>query len=71
MPVDLDVEFRVEPTRDGVRASRVDDSPRPGAGAGERDVMEALIELAERRHRQIDDLGCERFAHATAALSQT
>ena len=72
VPVDLDVELGVEPARNGVRAARVDDPPRPWAFAGERDVMEALIELAERRDGEVDDLGFdERFAHATAALSQT
>jgi hypothetical protein len=67
VPVDL----HVEPTGDGVGAARVDDPPRPRSFAGERDVMEALVQLAERRYAEVDDLGFDELAHAIVALSQT
>ena len=71
VPVDLDLELGVEPTGDGVRAPGIDDPPPARALARQRDVVEALVQLAQRRDGEVDDLGVERRRHATAARSQT
>ena len=68
---DLDVELRIETARDGVGPLGVDDAPPRRALAREGDVVEALVEVAQRCDGQVDDLGLHRLGHATAALSQT
>ena len=57
VPLDLDLEVGVEAGRKRMGAVRMEDAPatRPCPCVG--DVMEALIELAERRHREVDRLG--------------
>jgi hypothetical protein len=53
---DLDLDVRVDSARDGVRAVRVHDAPVawPRSPAGE--VVQALVQLAEGRDGEIDDL---------------
>ena len=74
VPVDLDLDLGVEAARDRVRTARVDDAevPRPSRAAGE--VVQALVQLAERRRREIDDLDSRVLAlgdgHQTSAFSQ-
>ena len=71
VPVDLDVELRVETAGDGVGPARVDDPPAPRPRAGARDVVEALVELAQGRHREVDDLRLECRRHQASAFSHT
>ena len=52
---DLDVEGRVEPTRDRVRAVRVQDLPVAGLRVVAGEVVQALVQLPQRRRREIDD----------------
>src|SRR5439155_19519162 len=60
---DLDLVPAVEPARNGVRPVRVHDLPAPFLG-----VVQALVQLAQRRRRQIDDLGRDD-RHQTSAFS--
>ena len=74
MPVDLDLDVGVQTARNGVRTARIDDAkvPRPGCPAGE--VVQPLVELAQRRRLEVDDLelgGLEcANSHQTSAFSQ-
>ncbi len=61
----------VQPTGDGVRTLGLTIRHLCGPSPGERDVVQALVELPQRRDREVDDLGLERRRHATAAFSQT
>ena len=73
MTVDLDLDVGVETARDGVRPARVHDAEvaRPGCTASE--VVKALVERAQRRRLEVDDLDrcvlAFRDGHQTAALS--
>jgi len=69
--LDLDLDVGVEPAGHGVRAVRVEDAPVCWAGrAGE--VVQALVELAQRRRGEVDELDGGRFRgfHQTRARSQ-
>jgi hypothetical protein len=58
VPFDLDLDLGIEPAGDRVRAVRVEDAPvtRPRRRG---QVVQALVELAQRRRGEVDDLdGC-------------
>ena len=75
VPVDLDLELGVEPAGDRVRAVRVDDPPARGPSGAAGEVVQALVELAQRRLGEVDDLDRRRLGgarrHQTVARSQT
>ncbi len=75
VPVDLDLDLGVEPARDGVRTARVDDAPVTRTGRTPGEVVQALVQLTQRRRREVDDLdGCVLTLgdrHQTSAFSQT
>ncbi len=72
MPVDLDLDLGVEAACDGVRATGVHDAPVPWAGRATRNVVESLVEVAERRRREVDDLDVGRGDGGhTSAFSHT
>ena len=54
VPGDLDLDRRAEPDRHRVRAARVGDPPARPVGRVE--VVQALVQLAHRRHREVDGL---------------
>jgi hypothetical protein len=55
VPVDLDLDLGVDPAGHGVGAVRAEHAPTPWAGPAAREVVEALVELAERGGGKIDD----------------
>ena len=72
--VDLDLDVGIEPTRDGMRAARVDDAPAPRPRPTVREVVQALIQLAQRSRLEIDHLHRRVLSlgdgHHTSAFSQ-
>ncbi len=74
MALDLDLDIRIEAAGDCVRAVRVEDAPARGPGSGG-EVVQALVQLAEGRLGEVDDLdGCRlgrpRGLHQTRSRSQ-
>ena len=67
VPVDVDLDLGVDAARHGVRAARVADPHCAPLGASE--VVEALVERAQRRLGEVEGLDCG--AHATRSRSQT
>ena len=55
----IDLDFRVDTARDGVGAVRVEHAPAARRGRVVNEIVEALIEVAERRGGEVDDL-CRR-----------
>jgi hypothetical protein len=60
VPLDLDLHVRVDAAGDGVRAVRVDDPPMPRSWALAGELVEAAVELRQRRDREVDDLDVGR-----------
>jgi hypothetical protein len=56
VPVYLDLDLGVDAAGHGVGAVRVEHAPAPRAGPAVHEVVEALVELAERGGGKIDDL---------------
>ena len=64
--VDLDLDLGVDSARDRVRTVRVDDSPASGAllcTGGTAQVVQPLVELPQRRHCEVDELGRSSDRH--------
>src|SRR3954452_6062473 len=57
VPLDHDLDVGVEAAGDVVDAGRVDDPPAPRAVGRFGEVVETLVEVAQRGLREIDDLG--------------
>ena len=70
MPRDLDLERGVEAARDGVGAVRVQDPPAARLGIVAGELVQTLIQLAQRRRREIDDgRAGRRRRHRTSSFS--
>ncbi len=74
VPVDLDLDVRVDPARDRVGAVRVDDAPPAWARAAAGELVQPCVQLAERRRGQVDDLDAGSLRrlhrHQASAFSQ-
>ncbi len=53
MALDLDLDVGVDAAGDGMGAVRVEDAPAARAGV---QVVEPPVQLAQRSHRQVDEL---------------
>ena len=65
--LDLDLEGRVDTNRDSVCAIWVDDAPAQRTPSGT--VVQPLVEFAERRRCEVDNLNVRRSCHRTASFS--
>jgi len=61
VPLDLDLDLGVDSAGDGMGAVGIEDAPAAGPVRAAREVVEALVQLAERRGGEIDDLDCRRL----------
>ena len=68
---DLDLHCRVEAAGDGMRTVGVDDAPAPWLRVVAGDVVQPLVQLAQRGRGEVDNLDSgSGDCHQTSAFSQ-